>query len=64
MLPEYDFSAGIRGKYVNRFKGCTNDVVVLAPDVAELFQDSKSVNDALRIIAKIADKQSRKAARI
>ena len=63
MLPEYDFSAGVRGKYVNRFKGHTNDVVVLAPDVAELFQDSKSVNDALRIITKIADKQSRKAAR-
>ncbi len=62
MLAEYDFSAGVRGKYVERFAGVKNDVVVLAPDVAEVFQDSKSVNDALRAIARIAGKQAKKRA--
>lgn len=62
MLAEYDFSAGVRGRYVDRFKGIQNDVVVLAPDVAEVFKDSKSVNEALRVIARIAGKQARKCA--
>lgn len=62
MLAEYDFSGGIRGKYAERFKGVKNDVVVLAPDVAEVFADSKAVNEALRVIAKIAGKQAKKLA--
>jgi hypothetical protein len=33
MLPEYDFSRGIRGKYANRFARGTI-MVVLDPDVA------------------------------
>lgn len=38
MRPEYDFSSGVRGKYASRFpEGCT--VVVLDPDVAELFKE-------------------------
>jgi hypothetical protein len=47
MRPEYDFSGGVRGKYASRFARGTN-VVVLAPDVAEVFKTSKGVNDALR----------------
>jgi hypothetical protein len=47
MRPEYDFSGGVRGKYVANFARGTN-VVVLAPDVAEAFKTSKAVNDALR----------------
>jgi hypothetical protein len=62
ILPEYDFSAGVRGKYVDRFRGLKNDVVVLAPDVAEVFHDSKSVNEALRVIARLAGKQANKNA--
>jgi hypothetical protein len=62
ILAEYDFSAGVRGKYIERFAGVKNDVVVLAPDVAEVFQDSKSVNDVLRAIARIAGKQTKKHA--
>ena len=58
MLAEYDFSGGVRGKYVDRFQGVRNDVVVLAPDVVEVFGDSKSVNEALRVIARLAEKQS------
>lgn len=51
MRREYDFSGGVRGKYASRYaKGC--NVVVLDPDVAELFPDARSVNDALRTFAK------------
>lgn len=47
LRPHYDFSEGVRGKYADRFSDtCT--VVVLAPDVAEVFPDAGSVNEALR----------------
>jgi hypothetical protein len=62
MLAEYDFSGGVRGMYADRFRGIKSDVVVLAPDVAELFGDSKSVNEALRVIVKLAGKQVKKSA--
>jgi len=52
MLGEYDFSAGERGKYAARHReGC--NVIVLDPDVAEMFPDTKAVNEALRALAKI-----------
>ena len=47
MLPEYDFSGGIRGKYYERYRQGTN-VVLLEPDVARAFHDSATVNAALR----------------
>jgi hypothetical protein len=50
MLPEYDLSGGVRGKYVERYRQGTN-VVLLDPDVAEKFPTSESVNDALRRLA-------------
>ncbi len=62
MRAEYDFSGGDRGKYAARFAEGSN-VVVLDPDVASLFKDSASVNDALRTLAEIAKKQTQKAAR-
>ena len=49
MRPEYDFSRGVRGKYAQRVREGTN-IVVLDPDVAAEFKDSKAVNDALRRI--------------
>lgn len=52
MLAEYDFSGGIRGKYVERFKSGSN-IVILSPDVAEIFHDSESVNEALRTLIKL-----------
>jgi hypothetical protein len=61
MLDEYDFSRGVRGKYAKRYAEGTN-VVVLAPDVAEYFPDSESVNAALRALVGIARKNVRKAA--
>ena len=53
MRTEYDFSGGIRGKYYEAYMQSSN-VVILDPDVAEIFRDSASVNEALRLLAKIA----------
>ena len=59
MLDEYDFSGGVRGKYAGRFPKGSN-VVVLDPDVAQVFPDSESVNQALRALAGIIQHQSEK----
>ena len=61
MREEYDFTAGIRGKYAKRFSGGSN-IIVLDPDVARLFPDSKTVNEILRSIAKIAQQKVKKVA--
>jgi hypothetical protein len=53
MREEYDFSNGVRGKYAERFAKGSN-VIVLEPDVAEVFGDSKAVNEALRVLARSA----------
>jgi len=50
MLPEYDLTGRVRGKYVERYQQGTN-VVLLDPDVAEKFPTSESVNEALRRLA-------------
>jgi hypothetical protein len=49
MHDDYDFSKGERGKYARRYAQGTN-VVVLEPDVAKVFSNSKSVNVSLRKI--------------
>jgi hypothetical protein len=49
MREEYDFSQGERGKYARRYAQGTN-VVVLEPDVAKVFSNSKAVNVSLRKI--------------
>ena len=56
MRAEYDLRAGVRGKYYQQYMKGTN-VVVLDPDVAEVFRDSESVNQALRLLIDIAKKQ-------
>jgi hypothetical protein len=53
MRPEYDFSKGVRGKYAREFKEGTN-LIVLAPEIAEVFPNSAAVNDALLALVKIA----------
>src|SRR5262245_32723205 len=55
----YDSSRGGRGKYARRYAGGTN-VVVLEPDVAKVFRDSRSVNMALGALTAIARQQRRK----
>ena len=47
MRPEYDFSTGIRGVHHKAYRRGTN-VVLLEPDVAEVFRDSAAVNGASR----------------
>ena len=58
MLPEYDFSKGVRGKYSKRYKEGTN-MVVIDPDLYEYFPDPKSVNQALRSLVEIIKKHER-----
>jgi len=53
MREEYDFSQGVRGKYAKRFAQGSN-VIVLDPDVAEVFPDAEAVNAALRLLAESA----------
>lgn len=51
MLPEYDFSVGVRGKYVSRLAKGSN-IAVLDKDVLKLFPNSVAVNTALRALGK------------
>ena len=55
MREEYDFAnmkGGVRGKYAGAFEK-TAVTVLLDPDVAEVFPDSQSVNEALRTLARV-----------
>ncbi len=60
MLPQYDFTTAVRGKYVDRFPEDAV-MVILAPDVAKVFSDSESVNEALRLLMKTAQQAAGKA---
>ena len=56
MRKEYkreDLGKGIRGKYFEEYKKGTN-LALLSPDVAAVFRDDASVNDALRSLMKVA----------
>ncbi len=57
LRPEYDLGqllkGGVRGKYVERYRAGTN-LVRLAPDVARAFPTEEAVNEALRLVLKIA----------
>ena len=61
LLDEYDFSKGVRGKYAERYAMGSN-IVVLSNDVAEIFPDSESVNEALRVLANLIREHARKVA--
>lgn len=52
MRPEYDFSKAVRGVTAARYAEGTN-VVLLDPDVAEIFPNARAVNEALRTIARL-----------
>ena len=60
MRPEYDLSkmklVG-RGIYAKRYRSGTN-IVLLDRDVREAFPDDESVNETLRVIAKLAKQQA------
>jgi hypothetical protein len=52
MKSEYDFSKGVIGKYAKANAKGTN-TVILDPEVAHVFPDSRSVNEALRSLLPI-----------
>ncbi len=59
--PEYDLSqlkGKVRGKYVERYRAGTN-LVLLESDVQAAFPDAESVNEALRMLLKVARRQVR-----
>ncbi len=58
MRTEYDFRGGVRGKYAARYRRGTN-IIVLDPDVAEVFGTSESVNRALRALLEIRSRLPR-----
>lgn len=55
MRKEYDFRGAVVGKYAKRYAEGTN-LVLLDPDLAAAFPDSKSVNEALRSLVRAAAK--------
>jgi len=60
MRPEYDLRGAVRGKYYKQYMEGTN-LVLLDPDVAAVFRDSDSVNQALRVLIKSAGQIDRVA---
>ena len=60
MLDEYDFSPGVQGKHFAKYKEGTN-VIVLDRDVAQVFHDNISVNQALRALVEIIHRQEQRA---
>lgn len=62
MRTEYDFAGGVRGKYAARYRQGTN-VVVLDPDVAKAFTDSRAVNRALRALLEALPPRPRRRTR-
>ena len=56
LRPEYDltlFKRGVRGKYYQQAMAGTN-VVLIEPDLAEIFPDAAAVNRALRLLVQAA----------
>ncbi len=56
LRPEYDLSklkGGVRGKYYRQATASTN-LVLIEPELNEIFPDTESVNRALRLLADTA----------
>ena len=51
MQAHYDFSGGQWGRYAHLFPQ-KSGVIILSPDMAAIFPDSDSVNEALRTLVK------------
>lgn len=56
-MPEHDFSKSVRGKYYARAMA-DRVTVRLDPDVASSFPDDKSVNEALRTLLRIRQRET------
>ncbi|MEK6284868.1 MAG: hypothetical protein AABO57_03935 [Acidobacteriota bacterium] len=58
MRQEYDFSKAVRGVTAARYAEGSN-LVLLDPDVAEVFPNARAVNEALRTLARLTKPGSR-----
>ncbi len=61
LRPEYkrsDFGTIVRGKYADRIKKESKDVL-LEPDIAQAFPNDKAVNNALRALLELAAASTR-----
>ena len=57
LRPEYDLSklkGGVRGKYYRQATAGTN-LVLIEPELADVFPDTESVNRALRLLVETAE---------
>lgn len=57
LRPEYnfDYSKAVRGKYYQRLLKEGSNVIILDPDIAKAFQDSATVNEALRSLLELTN---------
>jgi len=65
LRPEYDLSrlkGGVRGKYYRQAVAGTN-LMLIEPEIAEVFPDSQAVNRALRLLLDTAEAAARPARR-
>jgi hypothetical protein len=58
MRPEYDFSAAVRGVTAARYAQGSN-IVVIDPEVLDVFPDGARVNQTLRALAPVLRQQRR-----
>jgi hypothetical protein len=61
LRPEYDLSqlqGGVRGKYYRQAVAGTN-LMLIEPEIAEVFPDSQAVNRALRLLLDTAEAAAR-----
>ena len=57
LRPEYDLAklkGGVRGKYYRQAAAGTN-LILIEPELAEVFRDAESVNRALRLLVDTAE---------
>ena len=52
LQPEYDFSGAVRGVTAKRYSEGTN-VVIIPPDILDVFPNSATVAEALRALAPV-----------
>jgi hypothetical protein len=60
LLPEYDLKSLRVRKMGSGRKSCGRAIVRLDPDVAEMFPSADAVNEALRLLIQIAQRQPAK----
>jgi hypothetical protein len=62
LRPEYDFSRAVRGVTAARYGEGAN-VVVIDPEVLDVFPDGQSVNEALKALAPVLRRRRRSVPR-